>query len=298
MKNADSIKALLKNYSKKNGRTVQDVFTVYVLERILYRISISKFNKNFTLKGGVLLYGLYTDDFTRATIDIDLLGWKISNDSETLKSVFREILSLPADDPIRFDLKALKAVNITEFQKYHGVRIMTLAFLDRTRLPASIDIGFGDLIYPQKIQMDYPTILDDEVPRLYSYSVYSMIAEKAEAIVSLGEVNSRYKDFYDIWIIAKREKLDGEILQKALVETFKNRNTGFEIIVAFEEKFADDNTRQQRWKGFLKNKNVVTGVSFQEVLKHVKTFLLPVIEAIRGNKLFEGTWSPEAERWN
>ena len=143
MSSVSSVKDRLRNYAKKSGRTVQDVFTVYVLERILYRISVSDYADNFTLKGGILLYGLYTEDFTRATTDIDLLGGNISNDREELKKVFSEILSIKTDDPIRFDLEKLDVINITEFKKYHGVRVTTTAYLDRTRIAVGIDVGLA-----------------------------------------------------------------------------------------------------------------------------------------------------------
>lgn len=168
MRNATSVKERLKNYAKKNNRIVQDVFTVYVLERTLYRISVSNYREKFTIKGGILLYGLFKEDFTRATMDIDLLGAKISNEAENMKAVFEEIFSKECDDPIVFRLDTLKVSNITEFKEYHGLNVSILAFLDRTRIPVSIDIGFGDIIYPKRVEMDYPTLLDDNPAKLYS----------------------------------------------------------------------------------------------------------------------------------
>lgn len=297
MKNASSVKDRLKSYAKKTGRTVQDIFTVYILERVLYRISVSRYADNFTLKGGILLYGLYTDDFSRSTTDIDLLGDHISNNSETLKSIFEEILTIEADDPIRFDLESLDIVNITEFKKYHGDRITVTAYLDRTRIRVGIDIGFGDVIYPVRRKMNYPTLLDDDSPEMYAYSVYSIVAEKMEAIASLGIVNSRYKDFYDLCTISEREDLDGETLKESLVETFDNRHTTFERIAAFEDGFTDDYSRQQRWKGFLKSKNVASSQSFEDTIKEVKHFILPVINAVRENNSFPRHWHHESGEW-
>ena len=297
MKNVSSIKDRLKNYAKQSGRTVQGIFTIYILERVLYRMSISKYVNNFTLKGGILLYGLYTDDFTRATTDIDLLGGNISNDKNALKTVFKEILSMPANDPISFDLANLEVVNITEFKKYHGVNVSTTAYLDRTRIPVNLDIGFGDIIYPERVKMDYPTLLDDESPILYTYSIYSTIAEKLEAIVSLGITNSRYKDFYDLCTIPERESLDGKLLKEAIVETFKTRKTDFDIIAAFEEDFTDDHSRQQRWRGFLKTKNVSYERSFKNTVNDVKNFLMPIIEAIKFEKPFDFHWIPGSKTW-
>ena len=297
MSSVASVKDRLKNYAKKSGRTVQDVFTVYILERILYRISISKYVDNFTLKGGILLYGLYTEDFTRATTDIDLLGGNITNDKDALKTVFEEILSIATDDPIRFDLETIEAINITEFKKYHGVRVTTTAYLDRTRISVGFDIGFGDIIYPERVKMEYPILLDDAAPTMYTYSIYSTIAEKIEAIVSLGVANSRYKDFYDLCTIPEREDLDGAILKEAIVETFGNRHTVFDGIVAFDDNFTEDYYRQQRWRGFLKNKNVMDERSFKDAVDEVKAFLFPVIDAIRADRPFALLWKHNNKTW-
>lgn len=228
MRNASSVKDRLRNYAKKSGRTVQDVFTVYILERVLYRISVSEYADNFTLKGGILLYGLYTDEFSRSTTDIDLLADHISNDVENLKSVFKDILSIKVDDPIRFDLDSVDVKSITEFKEYHGVRVTATSYLDRTRIRIGIDIGFGDVVFPSRKKMNYPTLLNDDSPEMYAYSVYSIIAEKMEAIVSLGVINTRYKDFYDLCTISEREDIDGSILKESLIETFHNRHTTFD----------------------------------------------------------------------
>ena len=99
--------------------------------------------------------------------------------------------------------------NITEFKEYHGVNISIMAYLDRTRIPVSIDIGFGDVVYPNRVKMEFPVLLDMNVPEIYAYSIASVIAEKFEAIVSLGDANSRYKDFYDLYILAARCDLCG-----------------------------------------------------------------------------------------
>lgn len=297
MRSVASIKDRLKNYAKASGRTVQDVFTVYILERVLYRISISVYADHFTLKGGILLYGLYPEDFSRATTDIDLLGGNISNDTETLKHAFAEILSIDADDPIRFDLDGLQVMNITEFKKYHGVRIATTAFLERTRIAVGIDVGFGDVVFPERVKMQYPTLLDDASPEIYAYSIYSTIAEKMEAIISLGVANSRYKDFYDLCSISEREDLDGQILQKALAETFENRHTGYGSIAAFEPGFADDESRKQRWRGFLKNKNATSLRSFADIIEDIKRLMLPPIEALNNGRVFPYKWDHIESQW-
>ena len=154
------------------------------------------------------------------------------------------------------------------------------------------------MIYPGRVKMDYPTLLNDQAPSMFAYSIYSTVAEKMEAIVSLGVTNSRYKDFYDLCTIPEREDFDGAILREALVETFENRHTGFDVIAAFDEGFTDDYSRQQRWRGFLKNKNVTSERSFSEAINEVKHFLLPVIKAIRSGSPFQASWSHDSKSWN
>ena len=233
MRSVASVKDRLKNLSKETGKTLQELFTVYGLERTIYRLSISKYVENFTLKGGIFLYAAFDGNYARATTDIDFLAQKISNEVEDIKAIFSEIFSIEADDPLRFDLETLSVTPITEFKKYHGVNVSILAFLDRTKIPISIDIGFGDVIVPEKAEMDFPVLLSDEVPRVYAYSFESSIAEKFEAIVSLAYDNSRFKDYDDLYVLAHTHDFAGTVLADARKETFENRHTSMEEIVAF-----------------------------------------------------------------
>ena len=298
MKTAEAVKAQLKHRAKKDGRNVQDLLTLYVLERVLYRLSASPYCEYFTLKGGILLYGLFNEQFPRATVDIDLLGSRISNEAEQIRDVFVKILNMEYDDAIRFASETLTVRNITENKKYHGVRVAVTALMDRTRIPVSIDIGFGDVIYPGRQKMEYPTILNDTPPVLYCYSLESVIAEKLEAIVSLGSVNSRYKDFYDIYVLAEQFDFDSSALAEAVKETFGHRGTTLDSIVAFEDGFADDPYRKGRWNGFVKSKHVLLALSLEETIAGIKTFLMPVINSIREDCPMNATWKHEMKSWN
>jgi predicted nucleotidyltransferase component of viral defense system len=260
--NAASVKDRLKKQARDTGRDMQDLLVVYGLERTIYRLSISEFADRFTLKGGIFLYALYGGEFTRATRDIDLLASYVANDPEKMKGIFRKIFSVPADDALRYDLESIETVNITEFKEYHGVNVSVTAYLDRTKLPISIDIGFGDVIYPERVKMEFPVLLDMMAPKVYAYSDYSVISEKFEAFVSLGLANSRYKDYYDIFFLAVTRNLKGAELREAIVETFEHRGTGFNDIPAFEDDFAIDPTRQSRWQAFIKKKNAVVKADF------------------------------------
>jgi hypothetical protein len=194
-------------------------------------------------------------------------------------------------------LNTLDVTNITEFKEYHGVNVSIMGYLDRTKVPVSIDIGFGDIIYPKRMKMEFPVLLDMDVPEVYTYSIYSVIAEKFEAFVSLGLANGRYKDFYDIFVLADRYNLNGAELKNAIIETFTHRKTGFDDIAAFDEDFTGDVTRQRRWKAFIKKKKALVKVEFEETMALLKKLLLPIVDAIQNDKSFEMAWDKEEQSW-
>lgn len=297
MINADSVKGKLKYICETEGGTMQERLTEYALERSVYRISVSKYADRFTLKGGIFLYALFDGRFARATVDVDFLAQQISNDAEEIKKIFEEIFSIEYDDAIRYDLNSIKVDTITEFKKYHGVNVSVIAYLDRTKLTVSIDIGFGDVIYPERVKMDFPVLLEMAGPQIYAYSLSSVIAEKFEAIVSLGLANSRYKDFFDIYVLATEFDFAGEELKNAIFETFSNRKTKIEDIAAFEPGFAIDNERQKRWTGFIKRRKAMKAPEFSEVLMLIKCLLLPVVDAIANEGVIEGKWSHVDKKW-
>ncbi len=297
MTNAISVKDRLKKQAIEDGKTMQDKLVTFGLERTIYRLSVSKYADRFTLKGGIFLYALFDGEYARATMDIDLLAQQIPNDAEEMKKVFREIFTIEYDDALRFDLNTLEVINITEFKEYHGVNVSIMGYLDRTKVPVSIDIGFGDVVYPERMQMEFPVLLDMAVPEVYAYSVYSVIAEKFEAFVSLGLANGRYKDFYDIYVLADRYNLDGMELKKAIVETFTHRDTNFNDIAAFEKGFTEDTTRQRRWRTFIKKKKALVEVEFEEVIQLLKKLLTPIVGAIYKNEEFEQKWNKETKSW-
>lgn len=297
MMNPVSVKDRLKNQAKSSGRTMQDELVTYGLERTIYRLSVSDYAERFTLKGGIFLYALFDGNYARATMDIDLLAQQISNDAEKMKKVFHDIFSIECDDALRFDLDSLKVIYITEFKEYHGVNVSIMGYLDRTKVPVSIDIGFGDIIYLQRIQMFFPVLLDMDSPKVYAYSIYSVIAEKFEAFVSLGLANGRYKDFYDIYVLTEKYDLNGKELQNAILETFIHRKTGFDDIVAFENDFTEDISRQGRWNSFIKRKKAMMKIEFTQAIEQVKKLLMPIVESIEKNEDFNYNWDKDRKEW-
>lgn len=292
-----SVKDRLKNRSKATGKTLQELLVAYGLERTIYRLSVSPYTSNFTLKGGIFLYAVFDGDFVRATTDIDLLAQHISNDVEEMKKVFTDIFSIETNDPLRFDLDSLDVHPITEFKDYHGVNVSIMSYLDRTRIAVSIDIGFGDVIYPERIKMDFPVVLSDDNPQVYAYSLASCVAEKFEAIVSLGYDNSRFKDYYDLYVLASSHDFEQRELQEAVRETFEHRHTGFDDIVAFETGFSDDTIRQSRWNAFTKKKKTMVKVTLQETIDLIYAFMEPIVEGIQNDSAKDRIWKHEELLW-
>lgn len=297
MISAISVKDRLKNRAAASGKTFQEVLTAYGLERTVYRLSVSEYMERFTLKGGIFLYALFDGEFARATRDIDLLAKNIPNNAVDMKKVFENIFSIECDDALRFDPDTLDVKNITEFKEYHGVNVSIVAYLDRTEVPVSIDIGFGDVIYPDRVKMEFPVLLDMEVPEIYAYSISSVISEKFEAIVSLGDANSRYKDFYDIYILADRYDCDGTELEEAVRETFEHRGTGFDDIFAFTDDFLASEIHQSRWKSFLKKKRALVNAKLDDVVTILRTLLLPIVDSITSGKDYLAQWDHTSRSW-
>ena len=294
MISAKSIKDRLKNQAATSGKTMQEALTAYGLERTVYRLSMSEYVERFTLKGGIFLYALFDGEFARATRDIDLLAKNMPNNVEDMKKVFEHIFSIECDDALRYDMDTLDVKNITEFKEYQGVNVSIMAYLDRTRVPVSIDIGFGDVIYPDRVKMEFPVLLDMEVPEIYAYSIYSVISEKFEAIVFLGDANSRYKDFYDIYILADRYELDGAELKEAIRETFEHRRTGFDDIFAFKDDFIESEIHQSRWKSFLKKKRALVNAELGDVGDLLRALLLPIVESINSDTKYAANCDHES----
>ena len=276
--NADSVKARLKNFAVSSGCSFQEALVYYGLERTIYRISVSPYASHFVLKGGIFLYAIFDRKYERATTDVDLLARRISNSAEKMKSVFRDIFAQDVDDALVFDLDSITAEDITEFKEYHGLHISAVAYLNRTRIPIGIDIGFGDVIYPDTVEMEFPVILNMEAPKVNAYSLESSIAEKLEAIVKNGFPNSRYKDFYGIYVLSGRYIFSYEELHNAVTETFTNRNTPMTMdTAAFSDEFLGDTMHQTRWKSFLKKKKAMIPVSMNDAMTRIKAFVKPLL---------------------
>lgn len=264
-----SIRARLLNLAKEENLDYMKVLVRYLHERLLFRISASPYKSNFLLKGSSLLFAL--DRFkARPTIDIDLLGERISNDRENLKEVFQKVCAIECDDDgVLFDAASLELEPIAVEKKYPGSCVKIEAHLDTIVQQVSIDIGFGDVVTPYPLSIDYPLLLPD-IPavELYAYSLETLIAEKFHTMVDRDESNSRMKDFFDVYQLFTNHVIDKELLAEAIVSTFKNRSTTYrDNLALFSDKFAADATRNIWWKAFLKKIRWKEQIEFRDVMK-------------------------------
>jgi predicted nucleotidyltransferase component of viral defense system len=276
-KSAKSIRAKLLNVSKNENLSFQLIVIRYFQERLLFRLSQSKYNNIFCLKGGVLLY-LFEEHKSRPTMDIDFLASNTSNEAENLKNIFCEICQIDYQgDAVTFDYESIETSEIIKQGNYNGIRIKVAGKLDTIKQNIQIDIGFGDKVYPNPILVKYPVILEMEQPEINAYSVYSAIAEKFEAMIQLSEANSRMKDFYDIYTILTNNKIDKQELENAVNLTFKTRNTIVsEKHSLFENDFYMDKNRLLQWKAFKQKAKISDNIEFEIVMQTIIIELQPI----------------------
>ena len=297
MSNADSIKAKLKKIAIEEDKPFDYLLMHYLIERLLYRLSISKYSNNFILKGGLLLYTIFEND-ARATKDIDFLARQINNIPEELSGAFSEIASIQVDDSVRFDPDTITVERIKEDADYQGVRIKLTGYLDKSRHILQFDIGFGDVIVPKPVDMEYPSLLDMERPRLKAYSLESVIAEKFQAMIYLAESNSRMKDFYDIYKLSHSFDFEGRTLYEAVSQTLERRATPLtRTPTVFSDAFPNLNDKPTQWRAFQRRIGVAGGVDFALIIADIKSFLLPLYNSILSENEFFGHWNHVNAEW-
>lgn len=272
-----SIRTKLLNVAKKENIFYQTILTRYFQERLLYRMSQTRYRNNFYLKGGALMYA-YERFAARPTLDIDFLGNNISNEGTSIIAAFKEICSVPfEEDGVIFDVEHITAQNITEFKDYHGIRLSIPVKMDSIAQVLTMDIGFGDVVTPSPVNLDFPILLEHlPCANILAYSLETVIAEKMHAIIDLADQSSRMKDYYDLHRILKEEKYDSEVLQEAIIRTFENRHTPYdENSMFFRKDFGINQQMEVRWKAFMRKITKVTDLSFSEVVAFIQETLRP-----------------------
>ncbi|MDG2169323.1 MAG: nucleotidyl transferase AbiEii/AbiGii toxin family protein [Opitutales bacterium] len=287
---AASVHQRLLNRARNEKRPFNELLQYYAMERFLYRLSKSPHSNALILKGALLLRAWGVSEF-RPTMDIDLLG--MSGYGETrLVTRIREITKIKVEeDGLRFDPQSIRTERITEDADYKGIRIRFRGTLGNARINMQIDVGFGDIVYPEPQKTDLPTMLDFPAPKLLCYTRESAIAEKFQAMINLGLLNSRMKDFYDVWILCRQCDFDGSELAEAVRLTFDKRETGFpDNLEVFEEVFIK--LKQVQWAAFHKHlEQDFVPASFSEIAESIGKFLKPINAYLKKGKGLPVRWT-------
>lgn len=274
-----SVRQRLLNRARVDRRPFNELLQYFAMERFLYRLSQSVYADRFILKGALMLQVWRLSD-TRPTMDIDLLG-RASNAEGDLIAQVRDVIGVDVEaDGLVFDPGAVRTERITEGADYEGIRVRFPGVLGTARVNMQIDVGFGDVVYPEPQAADLPTMLDFPAPRLLCYSRQSAIAEKLEAMVKLGRLNSRMKDFHDVWLLSRQFDFDGGDLAHAVRLTFERRGTALPSeLEAVTDPSVDG--RQTQWAAFrnrLRQEHLP--VSFAEIAADLDSFLAPVVAGL------------------
>jgi hypothetical protein len=292
-----SILARLLTLAKQQGADYNLLLNRYAMERLLARIGASRHADHFLLKGA-LLFALWYDTPHRPTRDADLLGFG-PDDEAHLITTFREVAAIDLGDGIVFAPESVKAQPIREDNTYGGTRITLVAHLGTARCALQIDVGFGDAVTPGPQTASYPVLLSDfQAPMLRVYPVYTVIAEKYQAMVMLGQANSRMKDFFDLAVIARRTELEGATLAAAIAATFARRQTVLPIEhpLALTKQFSEDAAKLRQWQAFL-NKNRLEAASLGDTIALLHDLLWPPTVVAAAGSRATATWRPDALRW-
>lgn len=289
---AASVRARLLEVSRRRKAEFQQVLSGFAIERLLYRLGVSPHAKKFVLKGAMLLRK-GSDLSPRATWDLDLLGQGVGAVPEVVSAI-RDLCRIPANDGIRFVEASVTGEEIREANAYAGVRVRLEAWLDEARIPMQVDVGFGDAVVPGPARQTYPTILDHPPPRILVYPREAVVAEKCEAMVSLGVTNSRMKDFYDVYQLAASSAFEGPSLVRAIRATFQRRETPFpgSDPLVLTPAFLGAPERQTQWRAFLRRGRLEAPVQAGELAEALGNFLKPVLQAAAQGVKFEARWSP------
>ena len=289
---AASVHQRLLNKAKDSSRPFSEILQHFSIERFIYRLSKSPHADRFVLKGA-LMFSAWTGSMSRPTMDIDLLG-NIENSIDLVVAVFKDACETEVEnDGMVFHKDTVTATRITEDADYKGVRVLLRGNLSSIRLFLQIDIGFGDVVIPGPGKVKYPVLLDFPPPELGGYTMESTSAEKFQAMVKLGLLNSRMKDFYDIWYLSRRFDFKGETLVEAIEKTFAKRKTPLTSEpTIFNPSSMKDGTKQAQWQGFInKTKLADASASFEDVAEGIKGFLQPVVDSIVDRQTFRFFWA-------
>lgn len=295
---AASVRQRLLNHASKTSQDFQVVLAQYGFERLLYRLGQSPYAGQFTLKGA-LMFLVWTGEQYRPTRDMDLMS-RQKHTADELRDIFREICEVSVnDDGLVLLGDAVGTEPIRDDDEYGGMRVTLVGKLGHARIPLQIDIGFGDAVTPRAVAREFPALLDFTAPRIAMYPPETTIAEKFHTIVLRGMLNSRMKDYYDIWALSREVAFDGAVLSKAIVATFRRRKTDLPdgLPVGLSDEFTTDATKRTQWAAFIRRTPLrIAEKDLAVVVTGIRGFLMPLVAAMTTGAPFGQCW-PKSGPW-
>jgi predicted nucleotidyltransferase component of viral defense system len=287
-----SIRERLSRGARDRGEDFQLTLQRYAVERLLFRLDRSSYRDRFVLKGA-MLYVVWGGKTYRPTRDLDLLSYGAPSGDEVL-ACFRTLCSLEvSDDGLIFLPDSVRVEEIREEAEYGGIRARVKALLGKVRIDLQVDIGFGDVVVPDPVEVDFPTLLGGPMPRIRAYSPESVIAEKLHAAAVLGDSNSRMKDFYDLFNLSRLFSFKGQAFTKAIEATFERRGTALPASFPIPSSFFDQDAHARQWRAYLtRNQLAAAPEDFTSVGETMRGFLVEPYDALVAEKEFHGSWSP------
>lgn len=294
---AASVRARLENLSRELKVEFQLLLSEFAIERWLFRLGVSRYAEDFVLKGA-MLFKLWSDERHRATWDLDLRGLGPGGVAQVV-AVVREVSAIREEDGIAFELDSIDGEEIRSADEYAGVRVRFAARLAEARIPMQIDVGFADAIVPSAVPSTYPTLLGHGAPKILAYPREAVVAEKLEAMISLGVTNSRMKDFYDVFVLASTFTFQGRTLAHAIRSTFERRGTAFPVEepLVLKREFLAAPERQTQWRAFLRRSRLGVLPDAEELADALARFLISPLTAAARDEDFLAVW-PAGGPWS
>lgn len=267
MKSATAVKAKIKNKAGGSSDKSQIMLRIYLMERLLERVSLSKYRDNFVLKGGLLVSSLVGVDM-RSTMDVDTTVKSLPMNKKSVQKILEEIMAIEVEDGVSFRIS--KVQDIMEGHEYEGLRFMIECSMDRLKQTIKIDISTGDEITPGAIEYKLPLIIEDRTIELWAYNLETLLAEKLETIMVRAEANTRMRDFYDIHVLLEQDAvpIDRDTMKAAFYATCNKRGS-IELIGTIDDvinKITDDETMRQLWNNYRKTNYYVGALEWEEVI--------------------------------
>jgi len=279
----------LRALARRDGRATDELITLYILERFLYRLSRSRHRDRLVLKGGMLLAAL---DERRPTRDVDLLAQAVSNDADTIAAVVRDILTVDVDDGVVYERQNLTAQEIREQGLYAGIRIVVPAYLHRARQPLRIDVSIGDPVTPAPGEIDYPALLDEPFP-VIAYPIETVLAEKIVTMIDRGDTTTRERDFADVALLISRHEIDAPRLLAAIAATATHRQSDLRPLAESLKTLAE--IRQTDWHRYIRRTGLDDQVpaGYADTIADIAAFADPILTRV----VTSGHWNPVSRKW-